>query len=76
MVIKQHYCGLEERHTPVESLEHDGVFSAEVISWEGVGLPAETLVSVGQVLGSGDIGTELERQCDSGSLTCLSRRET
>lgn len=68
MVLK-HYFGKEERHTPVESLEHDSVLSAEVISWEGVGLPAEPLVSIGQVLSSCNIGTELERQRAGGSLT-------
>lgn len=71
-LIQHDYCGKEERHTPVESLEHDGILSAEVISWEGVGLPAEPLVSVGQVLSSRDISTELERQCASSSLKHLS----
>lgn len=50
------------RYLPVEPLEHDGVLSAEVISWEGVGLPAEPLISIGQVLSSGNICTELERK--------------
>lgn len=74
--VTKHYYGKEERHTPVESLEHDGVLSAEVIRWERVGLPAEPLVSIGQVLGSRNIGTELERQRAGGCLTHLSRRET
>lgn len=75
-VIKQYCFGKEERHTPVESLEHDGILSAEVISWEGVGLPAEPLVSIRQVLSSCNIGTELERQCAGGRLTYLSWRDT
>lgn len=55
----KHYNDRRERYWPVEPLKHDGILSAEVISWEGVGLPAEPLVSVGQVLSSGNIGTEL-----------------
>lgn len=52
----------EESYRPVEPLEHDGVLSTEVISWEGAGLPAEPLISIGQVLSSGNICTELERK--------------
>lgn len=72
----KHYFGREERYTPVESLEHDGILSAEVICWKGVGLPAEPLVSIGQVLRSCNVSTELERQCADGSLAHFSWRET
>lgn len=59
----KHYFDREERYPPIESLEHDGILSAEVISWKGVGLPAESLVSIGQVFSSCNVGTELEQQC-------------
>lgn len=51
-----------KRYRPVEPLEHNCVFSAEVIRWERVGLPAKSFISIGQVLSSGNICTELEEE--------------
>lgn len=58
--MKNYYNARGQSYRPVESLEHDGVLSTEVIRWEGVGLPAKPLISIGQVLSSGNICTELE----------------
>ena len=56
--FKKYYVR-RKRYWPVEPLEHDGILSAEIISWEGVGLPAEPLISIGQILSSGNVCTEL-----------------
>lgn len=41
-------------------LEHDGVFSAEIVSGESVRLPAESVVWVAQVLSESDVGPETQ----------------
>ena len=52
---------------PVEPLQHDGVFCAQVVCREGAGLPAETLVGVGQVLRPCDICAELRGEADGAA---------
>lgn len=62
------YNANEVKYWPVEPLEHDGILSAEVISWKRVGLPAEPLISVGQILSSGNISTELRKNISQVEL--------
>ena len=62
-----------------EPLQHDGVFRAQVVRREGAGLPAETLIGVGQVLRPRDICAELRGGADgaaSGEATESSRTLT
>ena len=40
---------INDQRVAVEALDHDGVLSAEIIGWEGIGLPAKTLVCIGEV---------------------------
>lgn len=41
-------------------LEHDGVFDAELVGGQRVGLPAQALVGVAEVLRARDVGAELD----------------
>ena len=41
---------MDDQRAAVEALVHDGVLSAEIFAWEDVGLPAKTLVCIGEVL--------------------------
>ena len=42
--------GVDHKRVSVESLEHDGILHAEVVSRERVGLPGESVVRRGEIL--------------------------
>ena len=52
--IHNELCGLaggvDHQRVPVEPLDHDGILCTQVVGREGVGLPLETLVRIGEIL--------------------------
>ncbi len=60
--------------SPVEALQHDGVLRAQVISGQGVGLPAKPLVCIGQILSPGDVRAELDGRKKAQVRTDSKRR--
>lgn len=54
VLVHEELCGLSRRvndqGVPVEPLQHDGVLSTQVISWQGIGRPSGPLIRIGQVL--------------------------
>ncbi len=45
-----------DERVSVKSLEHDGVFQAEIISGQCVCLPLDSLIGIGEELSPGEVG--------------------
>lgn len=42
--------GVDDERVAIESLDHNGILCTQVVCREGIGLPFETLICIGEVL--------------------------
>lgn len=54
VLIQQELCGLsrwvDDQRVTIEPLQHDSILCTQIVCWQGIRLPLETLIGSGQIL--------------------------